>query len=216
MAVEPADEADRRLGEKARQLVENIHAVVRGVQLLLMARGVDAAADLLVNGVHGVGRRSVKQGDRLLAAVGKFLLDDKARRDLVALVIILVRVEAVELGAQGDGLDQRCHDDVEEGVLELDALDVLFRKVGLDGLQIDALGDVGFVVGAVGVDDAHDKVQGVGLAQEHRVSAVAPASLRSLAHGVSSFLSDFLSAPSGSKPSKIACAPSRSAAFRSS
>ena len=67
-----------------------------------------------------------------------------------------------------------------------------FRKVGLDGLQIDALGDVGFVVGAVGVDDAHDKVQGVGLAQEHRVSAVAPASLRSLAHGVSSFLSDFL------------------------
>ena len=105
MSVEPADEADRRLGEKARQLVENIHAVVRGVQLLLMARGVDAAADLLVNGVHGVGRRSVKQGDRLLAAVGKFLLDDKARRDLVALVIILVRVEAVELGAQGDGLD---------------------------------------------------------------------------------------------------------------
>ena len=74
-------------------------------------------------------------------------------RDLVALVVIFVRVEAVELGAQGDGLDQRCHDDVEEGVLELDALDVLFRKVGLDGLQIDALGDVGFVVGAVGVDD---------------------------------------------------------------
>ena len=136
--------------EKARQLVENIHAVVRGVQLLLMARGVDAAADLLVNGVHGVGRRNVKQGDRLLAAVGKFLLDDKARRDLVALVVIFVRVEAVELGAQGDGLDQRRHDDVEEGVLELDALDVLFRKVGLDGLQIDALGDVGFVVGAVG------------------------------------------------------------------
>ena len=100
VAVEPADEADRRLGEKARQLVENIHAVVRGVQLLLMARGVDAAADLLVNGVHGVGRRSVKQGDRLLAAVGKFLLDDKARRDLVALVVIFVRVEAVELGAQ--------------------------------------------------------------------------------------------------------------------
>jgi len=59
-----------------------------------------------VNGVHGVGRRSVEQGDRLLAAVGKFLLDDKARRDLVALVVIFVRVEAVELGAQGDGLDQ--------------------------------------------------------------------------------------------------------------
>ncbi len=39
-----------------------------------MARGVDAAADLLVNGVHGVGRCGVKQGDRLLAAVGKFLL----------------------------------------------------------------------------------------------------------------------------------------------
>ena len=129
-----------------------------------------------MDGIDGALRLYLQQGHRLFAAVGKFLFNDKARRHLVALVVVLVRVEAVELRPQHDRLGERRQDDVEKCVLEGDALVVFLRDVGLDRLKVHALGDVCLVVRAVGIDDAHDEVQRIRIPQQRRVAPVTPAS----------------------------------------
>ena len=173
--VKPADKSHRRLGKKARQAVEHVHAVVGRVDLLLLAAGRNLLVDLLVDRVDGALRLYLQQSHRLFAAVGKLLFDDKASRHLVALVVVLVCVETVELRPQHNRLGECRQDHVEKRVLKGDALVVLLRDVRLDRLKVHPLGDVRLVVRAVGIDDAHDKMQRIGIPQQRRVAPVAPA-----------------------------------------
>ena len=83
--VEPADKSHRRLGQKARQAVEHIHAVVGRVDLLLLAAGRNLLVDLLVDRVDGALRLYLQQSHGLFATVGKLLFDDKARCALFAI-----------------------------------------------------------------------------------------------------------------------------------
>ena len=134
MLVEPADKSHRRLGQKARQAVEHIHAVVGRVDLLLLAAGRNLLMDLLVDRVDGALRLYLQQSHGLFAAVGKLLFDDKARCHLIALIVVFIRVKAVELRPQNDRLNERRQNHVEKCVLERDALIVFRRNVVLDGL----------------------------------------------------------------------------------
>ena len=80
---------------------------------------------------------------------------------------------AVQLGPQGDGLEKGRHDEMEHGIGEVRLRLVLFGKVGVDGRQVDALGDIRLVIAEVGVDDDGDEVQGVQLPQQPAILTVA-------------------------------------------
>jgi hypothetical protein len=129
-----------------------------------------------VDRFDGALRLYLQQSHGLFAAVGKLLFDDKARCHLIALIVVFIRVKAVELRPQNDRLNERRQDHVEKRVLERNALIVFRRNVVLDGLQIHALCDIRLVVRAVGIDDAHDKVQRIHIPQQCCVAPVAPAS----------------------------------------
>ena len=117
------------------------------------------------------------KGQRLAAVIAEFLFDDKGGRHLVALVKVAVGDKAVQLGAQGDGLDERRGDDVEHGVGEQFFSLVFLLEVFVDRGQIHPQADVCLIIAAVGVNDTRNIVQGIQLPQQPAVPAVAPAAL---------------------------------------
>lgn len=119
--------------------------------------------------------RRMDDRQRLRRSVGKLLFDHKGRRDLVALVEILVGDEAVELRAQRDGLDEGCHNEVEHRVGELRFALVALFEIRIEVRQVDRLRDVRFVVTAIGVDEGRNEVHPVQIAQQRAVFSVAPA-----------------------------------------
>ena len=126
---------------------------------------------------QGVVLPAVQESQRLGALVGELLFHHERGGHLVALVEIAVDDEAVQLGPLGDGAQQRRHHQVEHGVGEVRLRFVLLRQIGVDGRQVDALGDIRLVVAAVGIDDAGDEVQGIQLPQQPAVPPIAPPSL---------------------------------------
>ena len=114
-------------------------------------------------------------GQRLGALVGELLFHHKRGGDIVSLIEIAVGNEAVQLGTQHDRLQQCRHHQMEHGVGKFRLLLVLLGQIGVHGRQVDAQGDIGLVVAAVGVDDARDVVEGVQLPQEPSVLPVTTA-----------------------------------------
>ena len=133
----------------------------------------DLADDLVVDAVQAVLGRGVDEGQALLRRVGELLFDDEGGGDLVALIGVPVGDEAVQLGAQGDGLQRRRHQKLEQAVVIVRVFPVLFRQEGVDVAQVDALGDERLVVRAVGVNDGRDEMQPVQVPQQFPVLAVA-------------------------------------------
>ena len=131
-------------------------------------------ADIGVYVLHRVLLPAVQEGQCLGALVGELLLHHKGRRHLVALIEIAVDDEPVQLGAQGDGLFQRRHHQMEHGVGEVLLLRVLFGQIRVHSRQVYLDGDIRLVVAPVGVDDAGDEMQGVQLPQQAAVLPVAP------------------------------------------
>ena len=172
--IQPHEDADGGLADKAGDLVQIIHDAGGGVDLLAAALR-HLLADVRVNVLQRVVLPAVQHRQRLGALVGELLFHHERSGHLVALVEIAVDDEAVQLGPQGDGLQQRRHHQMEHGVGELRLRLILLRQIGVHGGQIDALGDIRLVVAAVGIDDAGDKVQGIQLPQQAAVLAVAPA-----------------------------------------
>ena len=138
--------------------------------------------------LHGEVLLAVEEGQRLRALVGELLLHHEGGGHLVALIEVAVDDEAVQLGPQGDGLEKGRHDEMEHGVGEVRLRLVFFDEVGVDGGQVDTLGDVRLVIAAVGVDDAGDEVQGIQLPQQTAVLPVAPAAFVLLHMGVLLFM----------------------------
>ena len=173
MDVEPRQDPDDELSEEARHTVKQVHAVGRAVDLFFIPAVKDLVAQLLVDRVERAVVLSVDDRQRLCGLVGKLLLHDKRRRNLVALIEVLVCDEPVHLGPQRDGLDECRHDDMEHGVAELRLICVLPLQIGVHVGQIDGLGDVRLVVAAVRIDQRGDEVHPIQIAQQTSVLAVA-------------------------------------------
>ena len=157
-------------------LVEHIHARGGGIHLLGAAL-LHLGADVPMHVLHGELILAVEEGQRLRTLVGELLFHHEGGGHLVALIEVAVDDEAVQLGPQGDGLEQGGHHQVEHGVGEVRLRLVLLGQVCVHGRQVHLDGDVCLVVAAVGIDDAGDEVERIQLPQQTAVPAVAPASL---------------------------------------
>ena len=177
VTVQPADELDGGFGKPAGQLVQDIHGLLGGIAGILAAAVADLFEELLVQGIHRLLILGVDKGQRLAAVIAEFLFDDEGGRHLVALVKVAVGDKAVQLGTQGDGLDERRGDDMEHGVGEQFLPLVFLLEVFVDGGQIHPQADVCLIIAAVGVNDTRNIVQGIQLPQQPAVPAVAPAAL---------------------------------------
>ena len=109
----------------------------------------------------------------LRSFVRKLLFDDKGCTVAVALIVVFVGDEAVELRAQDDSFKYCRNDKMEKRELELRVFRIALFKVLVDVRKVDALGYKGLVVAAVWVDHRHDKMHAVLLAYKCCISAVA-------------------------------------------
>lgn len=131
MLVQEHDEPDGGLGHEPGNLVENVHGPGGAVHLIGPA-GADLAEDVIMDGVQGILGLGMDEGQRLRPLVRKELLDHEGGGDLVALIEIAVGDEPVHLGPKGDGLEQRRHNQLEQVILILRIVRVLFLQVGVD------------------------------------------------------------------------------------
>ena len=176
MLIQPHDELHRGLAQPAGQLVEDVH-VLRGGIHLFGAAVLHLPADVLVDVGQGVVLPAVQESQRLGALVGELLFHHEGGGHLVALIEVAVDDEAVQLGPQGDGLEQGGHHQVEHGVGEVRLRLVFPGQVCVHGRQVHLDGDIRLVVAAVGIDDAGDEVERIQLPQQAAIPAVAPALL---------------------------------------
>lgn len=118
---------------------------------------------------------SIDESKTFLRGVAKLFFDDKGCTVAVALIVVFVRDEAVELRTQDDRFEYRRNDKVEKRELELGVFRVALFKVLVDVRKVDALGYECLVVAAVGVDHRHDKMHAVLLAYKRCISSVSEA-----------------------------------------
>ena len=69
----------------------------------------------------------------------------------IALIVVLVCNEAVELRPQYDGLEYRGDNEMEQSVLKLGILGVFCGEVLIDVREVYALGYEGLVIAAAGI-----------------------------------------------------------------
>ena len=160
MAVEKTHYENEELDYEARQLVKDIHRVRRAVA----AAALDVRyllVQILAQGIERGAFLSVNKSRALFGDVAELLFYDEWRRQLIALIHILVHNEAVELRTQNDNLQNSGDDDVEQGEFEHGIFRVSFFDVLIDIRQVDALGYERLVVAAVGIQHGHYKVHAV-------------------------------------------------------
>ena len=127
--------------------------------------------------LQGAFLLGVEEGQGFLAGIGEDFLHHKGRGNLVSLICILVGDEPVELGAQDNGLQQRCHHQVEHGILEWGIAGIFLGQERVDVGEVYRLGDVGLVVAAVGIDEGRNKVHGIEIPQQIAVLPVTKPAL---------------------------------------
>ena len=182
VAVQPADDLDRRFGKPAGHLVQDIHSALGRVPRFLAAAVHYLLKELLMQGVHRFLILCVDKGQRFAAVIAEFLLDDKGGGHLIALVKVAVHNKAVQLRPQRNGLDKRRGDDVKHGIGEYFLPLVLLFQVLIDGGQVHPQPNVGLIIAAVRVDNARNVVQGIQLPQQAPVPAVSSAAFILLCH----------------------------------
>ena len=126
-----------------------------------------------MDGIHCVAFLGAHKGQRLRAVVGELLFYYKGGRNIIALIHVAVGDEAVHLGPQGQRFYQRGHNYMKHGVGQIGLAFVLLGDIGIDGRKVDALGDVGFVIAAIGINQGRDIVHGIQLAHEPPVLAIS-------------------------------------------
>ena len=173
--IQTRQDPDQELAKEARHMVEEIHVVGRGIDLMDILAVKDLMAQILVDGLDVGFVLRVNNGQRLRRLVRKLLLYNEGHGYLIALIEVLVGNEPVHLRAQRDRLDESCHDNMEHGVGELCLRLVFLFEIRVHIGEVDRFSDIGLVVAAVRVDQRRNKVHTVQIAQQHTVLPVAPA-----------------------------------------
>ena len=182
MNVQPREQPDDELSEKARHAVKDIHEVRRGVGLRHVLAVHDLVPEVFVDGIKRRFILAAHDGERLGRFVRKLLFDHERRGHAVSLIEVLIRDKAVHLRAERNRLDERGNDDVEHCVGEVGMLRVFLLQICVHIGQIDRLGEIGLVVAAVGIDDWRNKMHAVQIAQQHAILPIAEAALRGFFH----------------------------------
>ena len=125
--------------------------------------------------VYGGVFGCVNEGHALLGVVIKVFFYDEGGAVCIALIVVLVCNEAVELRPQYDGLEYRGDNEMEQSVLKLGILGVFCGEVLIDVREVYALGYERLVIAAVGVDQGGDEVHPVQIAEKGAVLPVAQA-----------------------------------------